>query len=71
MFENCGDLVSITFTNSVTAIGWNMFDFCYDLKHIYFGGTKAEWNAVSKPMFWKAGVGSFTVHCTDGDIGIW
>ena len=44
------------------------FHYCTSLTSITFKGTKAQWNAISKSDYWNAYTGSYTIHCTDGDI---
>jgi hypothetical protein len=41
---------------------------CTSLTSVTFGGTKAQWNNVSKGTNWNADTPAITVHCTDGDI---
>ena len=60
----------VTIGNSVTSIGDYAFYACYGLKSINFQGTKAQWDAISKGDDWDffAGIGSYTVYCSDGNI---
>ena len=67
-FSNWIGLTSITIPNSVTEIGEYAFYGCTGLTSITFTGTKAQWRAIYRGKWWKASTGSFTVHCTDGDI---
>lgn len=43
---------------------------CYytSLTSITFNGTKAQRNAISKGSKWDNSTGSYTIHCTDGNI---
>ena len=52
----------------MTSIGEGAFSCCISLTSITFNGTKAQWNAISKGYDWDCYIGSYTVHCTDGDI---
>lgn len=52
----------------MTSIGDSAFSCCTGLESITFNGTRAQWNAISKLAGWKYNTGSFTIHCTDGDI---
>ena len=59
-FEGCLSLHSIEIPASVTSIGSRAFADCNSLIHIYYAGTKEEWEAVSK----NANVpNTATVHC--------
>ncbi len=67
-FAYCSSLTSITIPNSVTSIGDSAFSGCMSLTSINYGGTKEQWNNISKSSSWKYFTGSFTVYCTDGEI---
>jgi hypothetical protein len=45
-----------------------MFEKCTALKDIFYGGTQAQWNALTKGDNWDSNTGAYTIHCTDGDI---
>lgn len=67
-FFNCENLTSITIPESVTNIGdWALFN-CINLTNISFSGDIVHWNAISKEGNWNNNTGSYTIHCTDGDI---
>ena len=66
-FCNCTSLSTISLPNSVTSIGVYALDDCKSLTSITFGGTKAQWYAIKKSGI-GYNIGSYTVHCTDGDI---
>ena len=53
---------------AITAIGDGAFYDCSSLTSITFSGTKAQWNAILKHYNWNYNTGSYTVHCSDGDI---
>lgn len=60
-------LTSVSMTADVTTIGQAAFMNCTSLKDLYFEGSKAQWNGVTKNIFWNAYVSSaFQVHwcCT-------
>ncbi|MGM9631563.1 MAG: leucine-rich repeat domain-containing protein [Eubacteriales bacterium] len=67
-FYYCKNLTSVTIGNEVTSIGDCAFADCGELVDIQFGGTKAEWNAISKVSSWDYFTGNYTIHCTDGDL---
>ena len=67
-FAFCSRLTSIEIPDSATSIGDLAFNFCESLTSITFKGTKAEWKAIEKGNNWNQYTGSYTVHCTDGDI---
>lgn len=46
-FWECGGPTSITIPASVTSIGDWAFDWCDNLTDIYYGGTQAQWNAIT------------------------
>lgn len=61
-------IVSVVVPDSVTSIGKYAFHGCTSLASITYTGTKAQWNAISKGNGWNGDTGSYTIHCTDGDI---
>lgn len=46
-FRGCSGLTSVTIPKSVTTIGDKAFDDCVSLTSVFYGGTEADWNAVS------------------------
>ena len=67
-FEYCNGFTDITIPKSVTVIKDSAFLYCGELNDITFKGTMAEWNNIHKYSFWDSNTGSYTIHCTDGDI---
>ncbi|MGM9631890.1 MAG: leucine-rich repeat protein [Eubacteriales bacterium] len=67
-FSRCSGLTSVTIPDSVTSIGLAAFFKCSGLTDIHYKGTKAEWNAIEKFGDWNDYTGSYTIHCTDGDL---
>ena len=67
-FYGCTGLISITIPDSVTNIGRFAFYGCERLKEIWYTSGKERWKTIKKEHKWKGNTGSYTVHCTDGDI---
>ncbi|MGM9644362.1 MAG: leucine-rich repeat domain-containing protein, partial [Eubacteriales bacterium] len=79
-FEDCYGLTSVTIGNGIKNIGSRAIgcigvdidgDAVVDiipLSDIYFNGTKAEWQSISKESDWDSNTGDYTIHCTDGDL---
>lgn len=67
-FCYCYLLTEITIPASVTSFGDSLFLWCASLTDIHYGGTTAQWNAISFPTYWDLKTGDYVVHCTDGDI---
>ncbi len=64
LFENCSSLESVTLPQGLAEIGFGAFRGCNVLKDVYFGGTRAQWNAVDN-MGDNAPLDAATVHCSD------
>lgn len=64
-FYNCRRLKSITIPDSVAVIGECAFYNCGNIE-IYYGGTKQQWEIVTKVGAFKHN--DYVVHCADGDI---
>ena len=47
-FNNCNDLISITLNKNLKVIGKYAFGNCSKLKDVYYPGSQAEWNSISK-----------------------
>ena len=67
-FSYCKSLSSIVIPESVTSIGYYAFRGCTSITSINFGGTKAQWNAITKDYDWDLNTGDYTVYCTDAEI---
>ncbi len=67
-FNGCDSLTSVTIGDSVTSIGNYAFSGCDSLTSITFNGTKAQWNAIEKGVYWKSSVPAMKVVCSDGDV---
>ena len=67
-FSECKKLESVSLSAGLISIDGVAFLNDSGLTSIHFGGTKDEWNAISKSNYWDTGTGNYTVHCTDGDL---
>ena len=66
-FYYCEGLTTVTIPASVTSIGKSAFDECHNLSQLYYDGSKAQWNQVTKGYWWNSNVSSsYTEHwrCT-------
>ena len=69
-FINCNSLQSIMIPANVLSIGSEAFRDCSDLKNIEFGGTTAQWNAMTKYPTWSYNVPATKVICSDGEVSL-
>ena len=67
-FYNCSGLTSIAIGNSVPSIDISAFDGCSGLTSIKYGGTKEQWQAISKDAYWNQYTANYVIYCTDGTI---
>lgn len=70
VFGNCKALANVTLPASVTTFSDNVFIQSTALNAIKFGGTIAQWEAISKPTSWNAYCSAITVTCTDGTVTV-
>lgn len=68
-FLNCNNLQSVIIPVSVKYIRHYAFYHCNNLSDIYYQGTKAQWDSISKDKNWN-NINNATIRCTDGDIKI-
>lgn len=66
-FLGCSALTSVTIPRSVTDIGNAAFAGCYDLSDVYYGGSEAEWKAISIADKNEQLLNA-TIHCSDGTL---
>lgn len=57
-FYYCSSLANITIYDNVTSIGEYAFAHCKSLAHIYYTGTKTQWDAITKGGNWNYNMGS-------------
>ena len=57
----CENLTSVVIPNSVSSIEGEAFSLCTSLTTIYYKGTEAEWNKISKVSGWNPSPGNYTV----------
>lgn len=67
-FTGLEHLRSVVMSSNIQTIGSSVFLECLDLTDIYYDGTQEQWRTVDKKSGWDEYTGSYTVHCTDGDI---
>ncbi len=59
-FYNCSGLTGVTLPSGVTSIARGAFRNCGSLTEVYYGGTRAQWDAITK--------GSFNDYLLDAEI---
>lgn len=67
-FGGCQSLASMYIPASVTRIGDYAFCYCTKLTELTYGGTTAQWSAISKGEKWNYRTGDFIVRCSDGVV---
>ena len=58
-------LATVFLPGSLTEISNHAFSACTSLQNIYFDGTQAEWDAVTKGESWDGGSSAYTLHFSD------
>ena len=53
VFSGCTGLKTVTIAKDVTTIGSSAFAYCTNLQTIYFEGTTAQWEAITKASYWN------------------
>jgi hypothetical protein len=57
-------LAEVYLPSSLVQVNESDFAFCESLRHIYYDGTRAQWDTIARVY----GVDFYTLHCTDGDF---
>ena len=60
-FSGCSSLRTVNANASLHSIGTQAFSNCGSMSHLWFDGTDAQWNAVSKGSQWRSG-SNFQAH---------
>ena len=64
-FSGCGSLGTVNANSALQTIGAQAFSNCGSMSHLWFDGTDAQWNAVSKGSQWRSGSNFLEHwHCT-------
>jgi hypothetical protein len=63
-------MTSIRISNSVTSIGAGAFSACAHLQSIYYDGTIAQWNEITKGENWNHTVPATHVQCSNGQVAL-
>ena len=66
-FYGCKSLETVTIPASVTELGNEVFDACSALQSITFGGTLAEWQALTEETDNRK-LADISIYCSDGSI---
>ena len=66
-FENSG-LITLQIPYGVQRIEDRAFANCLGLYYIRYGGTCANWNAITKGTDWNLNLGANYIYCSDGQV---
>lgn len=69
-FIYCTGLKRASLPESVSEIGSSAFSYCTSLGSISFGGTREQWNGVSKGYYWYYSTISCVITCSDGELSV-
>ena len=70
-FAACAALTGVTIPSTVTELGCNAFAGCTGLASLYYAGTVAQWEAITKCATWNNGASNLTkVICSDGEAEV-
>lgn len=65
-FHYSPDITSVEISKKVTSIGVSAFEECTALANFTFGGTSAEWKAITKGANWNKKSKITLITCSDG-----
>jgi len=69
-FAYCNGLTSVVIGDGVTNIGNHLFAYCMNLTSIEFAGTVAQWDAITKGVYWNSNLSVTEIVCSDGTAQI-
>ena len=69
-FQNCTALPSFTIPASVRTLGDGVFEGCANLRTLYYDGTMAKWETMTKGEGWNTGTKLTQVICSDGVVDL-
>ena len=61
---------SVVIPKDVKKIGYRTFCGCESLTSVEFGGTKTQWEAVTKGEDWIKKVRAKVVKCSEGEVAL-
>jgi hypothetical protein len=67
-FLGCSNLTRLYIPAGLKFLEDQALNGCSSLTDIFYDGTKAQWEAITKEGRWYKGSGDFVIHCTDGEI---
>ena len=67
-FRRCTALKSVTIPGTVKRIGEFAFRGCTSLAELRYGGSRAQWESVTKIGSWHRDTPAHCVKCADGDV---
>ena len=68
-FCQCVSLVQISLPASVEKISDDSFSLCFNLKYVYYAGTKQQWQSIVSSSAFSSSY-DITIYCVDGNIVI-
>lgn len=66
----CPNLIELHLPVTLTSLSKYSIGNNYKLTDIYYDGTIAQWNAITKADGWHGTMPAKVIHCTDGDCNI-